>query len=436
MGRQVQKSAFLMFVIGLFSITQIRIVGSIAISELIMFFIAPFVWSSNQVMFGRDRCNKFLFFCVLAMIGCVLSSFFNGIDMPRAIRGFATAYGFLASFIVFYPILRRDPKSFGWYLLGVAFSSVLCTFVFQGGYEMNEAENRGGGAEAIMSGPIYWIGRVGGFENWLICAKYMSLPAIVSIILPLAFGSFALLTTASGRSAALIAMAGCAMIVYAGKDVRKMRAIRKRLLGFAIGAVIVVSIFKGVYSQAAKTGALGEEAQKKYESQTRGGTDVLHLLMAGRGEAFLGLYYCAQRPIMGYGPWALDETGIYLNFFAKYGLAEDYEKMMQGMARSGMKTPWVGAHSAMLQFWLAYGILGMPVWIYIFYLMYDYLTKRIGSVPEFFGYFAVTLPGMLWAIFFSPFGGRIGWGFMLAMLLVNRAMEVDHKRMFFAMRRG
>lgn len=430
--------AMLMFALGLFSQTHVQIIGSIAITELLMFVIAPIVYLSNAKIFRRERCGMFLFLLGLSIVGCLLSSWYNHIDWVRTLKGVATPYGFWASFVVFYLLLRRDPHAFKWYLLAEAISFVTCTFVFQQAYDLNESMGRGGGAEAIMSGPIYWIGRISGFVTWPVRGLYMHVPTLASVVATLFMGFFSILTTASGRSSALISLASAAMIIYAGRNVTKMRAIRKHFVACCIVAIVFVGLFKTAYSYSARTGLLGADAKAKYESQTRGGTSTLQLLKGGRGEMFLGLYYCFRRPIMGYGPWAFDEDFVCLDYIAKYGLPEDYadsyDSKMRALAAG--KKPLVGAHSACLQFWLMSGILGMPIWLYIAYLMYDYFRRRIGAVPQFFGYFACVLPGLAWSVFFSPFGGRLGWGFMFAMLLINREMSKFELRASSFMCRG
>lgn len=428
------KFSFLMFVIGLFSVTQIQVVGSIAISELVVFLVAPFVLVAKMDLFRRDGCMKFVWLCILALIGCAISTWYNHINLFNFLRGFATPYGFMASFIVLYPILRTNPKSFAWYLVGSALSMTISSFIFQNAYEMLDAESRGGGMEGMTSGAIFWISRIGPYVTLPSRAFYISTPLLFSIIAPVAFSAYALFSTASGRSAALVTLAAAVMIAYAGKDRLKMMKIRKHFMAVVIGAIVFVFVFKGIYSSLAESGHLGEVARAKYEGQTRGGKDILHLVMGGRGEFFLGLYYVFHRPVMGYGPWAIDTEGLYLEYLAEYGLPEDYDSILRAEAGGHVKFHLVGAHSAMLQFWLGYGLLGMPVWIYLIYLIYDYFKRRIGGVEEFFGYFSFTLPSTMWSICFSPFGGRMGWGFLVAMLLLNRVMSKERERFFI--RRG
>ena len=78
--------------------------------------------------------------------------------------------------------------------------------------------------------------------------------------------------------------------------------------------------------------------------------------------------------------------------------------------------------------WLWYGILGLPIWIYILYLIYDTVRNRLAAVPGLFGLFATMLPDCLWNMFFSPFAGRLNWAFILAMILLNRNLAERQKQ--------
>lgn len=427
MSTQKTHLGLLMFVVGLFSETQIQLIGSIGISELVMVLCSPFFYFFNLGLLRRDGVLMFVRLIALALIGCVISSLYNDISLLNFMRGFATPFGWLASCLFFYPVVRRDPKSFAWYLLGGAFSAVLTTFVFHGAYEMLEAESRGGGSQAIMEGAIYWTGRIRPFVNWPIEGFYMKTPVVYSVAAPAIFAVYALMSTASGRSQALLSVASVFLIAFIRKDVTKMKALRRHVVVLFFGGLVCALAFKAVYSHLAVSGHLGEIAKAKYESQTRGGTSAFELLREGRGELFRGMYYCAHHPIMGYGPWAIDKERLYVDYVEKYGVGDDYLSVVNSLLANGGRYVIVGAHSAMLQFWLAYGILGMPVWIYVFYLIYDFFTKRIGAVPELYGYFAIVLPSVLWEIFFSPFGNRLHWGLVMAMLLLNRSIARDRK---------
>lgn len=133
----------------------------------------------------------------------------------------------LSSFMFF---LENHQCLFDGIFWGGAFSFVLCTFFFQGDYELVQAGFMGysekGAAAGIASGPLYWVGRLSGFVMWPIQGFYLKCPLAYSVLGTFIFGAWSLLTTASGRSSALIAVFSAALIAVGGKSVRRMRRIR------------------------------------------------------------------------------------------------------------------------------------------------------------------------------------------------------------------
>lgn len=421
-----------MFLIGLFSQTQIHIVGSIAISELVFFLIAPFVFVAHQDIFRRERIVLPLRLIVMAMIGCIVATIVNHTDLISTLKGFSTIYGLWAGIVIFYVLLRKSPMSFRWYLLGGAFSFVLCTFFFQGDYELVQAEFMGysekGAAAGIASGPLYWVGRLSGFVMWPIQGFYLKCPLAYSVLGTFIFGAWSLLTTASGRSSALIAVFSAALIAVGGKSVRRMRRIRSAFWMLVLAGILFLFAFKAVYSYTASHGMLGEAAQQKYERQTRGKSSMLSLVKGGRGEVFVGLYACCRNPIWGYGSWARDHYGIVSDYMARYADPDEVAAYFEWINRPGRtqeRIRLIPGHSAIVQWWLWYGILGLPFWLYLLYRIYRCIRYDIAHVPEFFGYLAIALPGQLWGACFSPFGARLPWAFFVTMILLVRTMKVD-----------
>ena len=423
-----KRLGLLMFLIGLTSQTQIRLVGSIAIAEVFLFALCPFLVMNNYGVFKKEGVSTYIWLLITAMIGGAISALYNNTPFPNFIRGFASQYAFLASLVALYLILRKDPMSFGWYLLGSAISFVICIFVFQQAVEVFIYGDGDGSASvdsaAIMAGPIFWIGRLSGFIYWPVKAFYLETPTWVSIAIVLFFAFFSILTTSSGRSAALVGLFSAMMIFLGGKTEKSLGRLQKNIGMLLLSSVAVLVIFKSVYSVTAANGMLGVEAQTKYEQQTAGGKDLLHILMGGRPHFFMGLYCAAKRPFVGYGAWAQDTDGLVQEWISKYGTIEAYKYVIKEdeyYAKQGMPVHrMIPGHSVIVGWWLWYGILGLPVWLYTFYLMYDILKRRIKYAPALFGAIGAFIPGMVWSILFNPFGGRIQWGFTIAMFYIIR----------------
>ena len=196
------------------------------------------------------------------------------------------------------------------------------------------------------------------------------------------------------------------------------------LLG-ACGLMALI-VFKTVYSFTAKNGYLGYEAQKKYLNQTTEGESALKLLMAGRMELFCCLGACIDRPIFGFGPKAEDTDGYVPRYLAKYGAEEDYITYMnriENMARQGLYVyrP-LPVHSFIAMFWVYYGIVGLIIWMYVLWLIFNYFRQYASAVPQWYGYISLFSPFVVWDIFFSPYGGRLSVPMLIVCILYARAI--------------
>lgn len=425
-------SSFWLFVLGVFSATQIRVVGSIGISELAIFLLAPFIYMRDHALLSRHGFKTLLFWAISAMVGCVIACWYNATPIPAALRGFATAYSVFAIPVVLHGLLHRNIMGFRWMLLGMAVSGIITIFAFQNSTEL--AVNAGGVVDEntvsdLMKGQVFWLMHFGIIPVLPVQGWYFATPMPYAVIAPLIVTGYTIAVSASGRSAILTALMASGLIFLGRKSRQRLVWIQKHVGMILIGGVIFVSMISSLYKYAGRAGWLNEQAQMKYDAQARkseGGFEPLKLIMAGRLEFFVGLYECLNSPIIGYGPWAIDKEGIYEDFLHKYGSAEDYDRYMQSKAFAEMtggisRTALIGGHSHILQFWLNYGILGLPYWLYFIVLVIQFFRRYISFLPQFYGFFAIFATSFLWNVFFSPFGGRMESGLFITMLLLVRA---------------
>lgn len=421
-------SSLLLFLIGTFSVTQIRVVGSIGISELPIFILAPFIFVIDYRILRYDGFLPVIWLALLACVGCCVSSFCNQTSFPFFLRGFASPYSIFAISVVLHRILRKNLGGLKWFFLGICLSWVINTFFFHSATEEIIAESEGGGTRGIMASSIFLISRLNGFLMAPIAGWYLQTPLLYSVFTPILWSIYCLFSTASGRSAALGTLGTLAIVLIGQKRRSQMERLRKHFVPFLFFAIALGLAFKGFYQVAATNGWLGEQAQTKYEQQSKGGRGILALLMGGRGETFVGLFACLDRPLVGHGPWALDTSDYYVNYLAKYGQPEDYDyyvRTMQYYRRigAGSRMRLIPAHSHIVVFWLWYGILGLPFWLYVLKLIYDWCRNCPSAIPQWYGYFAVSIPSFLWGIVFSPFGARIQTVTIIVCLLMARAVQ-------------
>lgn len=399
---------------------KLQLIASLSMTEAVVLVVAPFLIPRSYDRMRRDGISAYFWVSFLLVIGCAISSACNGSEFPAVLRGLAVTSLLWLSVPFCYTMLTKAPDTLKWFFLGIAVSNVVSTFFFQSAYEMAEY---GGNTEAIMSGPIYWISRMGQFlfvpgRGW-----YLETPLWISILAPIFLAGFAMLTTTSGRSAALGAMATAIICLIGRKKVASMRFICRNFYLLLVVAVVSVFAVNGLYRFTATKGFLGEAAQKKYESQTRGGTSVGKLLMGGRAESFVGLLACRDNPIVGLGPWARDENGYVQEFLMDYGQQEDYEAFLRMQAKGSGGIGIIPCHSYVTCLWMWYGILGLVYVLYVLFVMIRFLKDDCATVPQWFYWLAAGVPGTLWMIFFSAVAERFTLPLFICGCLIARAVR-------------
>ena len=434
--REAQKAGLYLFLIGLGSLTQIKIGFSIGISEIFVYLAAPFLFIRNRVMLRRDGMMTLLFLGLLVNVMNVVSGFANHIPTYFYFKGFATTYPLLAFPVVLHHLLSKNPLGHRWLLLGIAFSNIVNIFMFQTSFESEQyVQGQSGAAavEAIMSGPIFWIGRMANFIRLPFAGWFWETPLGYTYLAPVGLAAFAMLTSASGRSAALGSLGILLISGFCGKSRDRMRRFGRNIWVILIVAVIGIFVAHAIYRHAATHGLLGEKAQAKYESQTKGEGGILKLLMGGRGEFFIAFLEALNKPFIGHGPWAADNGEAMQNFLSKYGDSEDYANIMENYRyreRLGLPTlGYIPAHSHIASFFLWFGAAGLVYWLYVMYAIFRYLHREMASAPHWFGFLALTTPSFLWMLFFSGFGYRIVTMPYVVMLVMAHAYYTGAKRL-------
>lgn len=434
--REIKRAGWYLFLIGLGSLTQIKLGFSIGISEIFVYLAAPFLFMRNVAILKRDGMMTLLFLGLLVNIMNVVAGIANNIPLYFYFKGFATTYPLLAFPIVLHHLLTKNPLGHRWLLLGAAISNIVNVFMFRTSFETTAyAQGMEGGAavEAIMSGPIFWIGRLSRVVGLPISGWYLETPMAYICLAPIAMAAFSMLTSASGRSAALGSLGTAFIALLCGKSRIRMRRFGQNFWVIMGVAVIGIFLAHAGYRYAATNGFLGEDARTKYEHQTKGEGGVLKLLMGGRGEFFIGFLEALNKPWIGHGPWAMDNGEATVNFLVKYGDPDDYEKVLESFryieGHGGSTLSYIPAHSHIACFFLWFGVVGLIYWLYVMYAIFRYLRKEMAAAPHWFGVLALATPGFIWTLFFSGFGYRIVTMPYVVILFLAHAYYTGAKRL-------
>ena len=406
-----------------------QIIASLSFTELFSLLAAPFLFMRYHQEMKRDGIMPFFILSICVFIGCVIACFANRTPFYFALRGYAVTSIIPCAIITSHWLIRRDPNGFKWFLLGVALSAVLCTFIFQKSVEVSTyAQGIAGenAADSILNNSTYLSSRLFGFCTLLTKGWYLHTPILYDVGVMIFFALLTVLTSESGRGGAVASFAFVGILLVGGKRMRTMRnRFCRKFWLLAIVAVIGVFVAKNVYSTAATQGWLGDAARKKYEMQTKGDKSLMGLLLGGRMDSFCGLIACVDKPIIGFGPWAVDRDGYAEEFLIKYGKAEDVEAMMRSQINGNVGGEYlIPCHAYITEFWLWYGIFGLLFWLYILFVLFRYLKEDCWAVPQWFGWLACAIPGYCWGIFFSPLSNRFSPLLFVVACLMARSVRL------------
>jgi hypothetical protein len=172
----------------------------------------------------------------------------------------------------------------------------------------------------------------------------------------------------------------------------------RRMVLIAVLALAAGQTASSAIEFFASHGYLGEKARKKNEiqSEAKGG-----LLIGGRPEILVSSRAVMDSPILGHGAWAKDMkyADMYQDILHEHGLREETSESVR-------ETGLIPTHSHLMSAWVEAGILGPVFWIYIMNLVIRALARISISRPLLAPFYAYMLLDFLWAILFSPSGGR------------------------------
>jgi len=323
----------------------------------------------------------------------------------------------------------RDFRSFKWFFLGNAISGVLCIFVLQRGTSRMVGGEDLAGAEAVdaaVNYSLFWLTQIGTWLMLPIQMRYLKTAKWYSIAVVLFFMLFGIFSAAS-RSTFGIMFLTLMLILMGNSHRNSMGFIKRHFALFCVICIILLPLIMGTYKYLAVNGLLGEASLKKYQAQSERGSGFLSLLKSGRGGFFIGIDAATDRPILGFGPWALDTKGYVLKHADEFS-SEEWWKYLNERYRTG-RIGLIPSHSYVINFWVWYGILGLICMLYIGHLYFTTLKDNLDVIPELYGYFAFALPLELWAWLFSPFGRRTSTTLLFVLCLFARA--VAQKRFWY-----
>lgn len=423
--RWQKKASLWLFIMGVFSATQVYIFGCIGISEIVVFAIAPYIYWQDYKTLHQDGFMPFFCLVFLNMVGCVVASTYYGARPIIIIKGLMTLYSMFAITVVFHRLLRGNYYGLRWFLLGTVVSGIIKPFGFNPKITTSSTRTIVMETEDIetqMAHPLFWTGRLTQLLNTIVTGWYWHLPIIVGYIGLFLSALIITSVTVSGRAAIGVSFAGLILLTIAGKRRSGLLRLRKHIVMLFCGMILIALSIKVGYVALVRSGALGEQAISKYERQTRSGSGLLDFVRSGRAEFFIGLTAIIENPILGYGVIPIDDNGYVEKYFAEHATIEDYENLLRfGSYNDIDGVRLIPSHSHIIGFWISNGIFGLILWVYILKILFDYYRYTIDSLPQVFPFVCFMTPSIVWSIFFNPYTGRFGIPLLVTCILSAKA---------------
>lgn len=421
-----RSAAVLLFFIGVFSQTQVSIGGKLGVSEFAMVLCAPVVFFRSIGTLRKDKVLYF-FIALLAWLGgALLVDYSIHNYIPFMLRGIAVPITVFCNSVCIYALLKKNYGNLKWFLLGSAISSVISIFFLQGGLAGDVAAEQGveAGVEAVVGYKLFWVNKLTTWLTLPIVGWFLFVPKTYSV---LALAFICIFDLAAGARASFMAAAfSLTLVIVGGKTRATILRIRRHIVIMAVSAVVLMAVAKGAYEYAVAHGYMNEYEAKKFERQTSQGTSALKLLMAGRSEFFIGLIAALDKPVLGHGSVAIDDNGYVLDYLSKYGDYDEYLRLIRGQQEVG--TCLIPVHSHVITYWLWHGMFALLFWLIVLYLAVKTLVVRMHVYPEWFGFYAISLPIFFWDYMFSPFGMRVFKCTLFVTLLLVSKLARDQKR--------
>ena len=366
---------------------------------MLSYVLGPILLLTNFQKYTK-QFRTLLLLLILWIVNAIISDALRGTPLPVAFKAAMILVSSLTLLVMGEWLCRKTPYALPIFLSGSAISSVISLYYFQNGALLAQAVIRGFGTgsmamtEFLIDKQVKPLYASCIFMTIIMCARYFKLiPWFLCIIITFLIGVYMLM--AGGARSVFLIYAGTAFImflyVYSPKTLKWMFVHKIRTIFLVCVAAVLIN---GLYTIVAKNGLLGEEGYRHYEAKVAGEISFLD----DRADILVNWPFLWRSPFIGAGSEFRDQWG-YVNQ-SKY--------VVQQIAGHYIDHQTFFGHSCIVGAWTANGFFGLVFWLYVLYLIFDFLGRRVrlfGDLGPFVVYAMVTL---CWAILFSPYGGFRG----------------------------
>lgn len=368
---------------------QLKLVGTLLAQDIIDPVLLLMLLSMRGAQARLAEITSLVLLILLWLLGAVATDIYVGTTMADLARGWSRI-GLFAIHLMTLWLLSGGGriKILAPYFFTSGIVAVVDTIINPSDFSESDAFKFGaGGGLLLIAGAVGSLPGIRKALNGLLPSMLIGSIGLVALIRD-SRSMFAICSLAAAYSA---------LAAIVSRDEKTVRYVTPfSFAAFAVLGLGFVQLLVTIYTTLAASGFLGLSALLKYNTQTAGDSG---LLLAGRSESVVSIQAIMDSPIVGHGSWAQDPyyVRLYFSKLAELGLPTPIDYYISTF---GYVIP---THSYIFGAWVEAGILGLPIWIYLIWLVVRALYAILKQ--HMFPNVLVTLAGfsLLWDIPFSPF---------------------------------
>lgn len=390
----------LVFILGLFSMIKIQLLGTFGISELIMVLLL-FKIKDNS-FFLNPKAKLIFSYAILWALGITLSDLYNVSTVLNSLKGLVSVILLILVLPVAYWSLADNPIRILYYILGLSLSSIL-NFYFQTADSLDEV------------GTDVWQVYAFKFLAIALASTYFFYGKRKSgYTILVGYGLWSLFHSSRNIFVIFILSSVIIAFIYFIYDkncstYNDQKMFNNRLIPLSIILLTTFVGIKGSYEFLASSGILGEDARNKYIMQKNSSIG----LASGRSDFFIAWEMIKKSPIIGYGSYAKDRHEEAYKAAVKLGIEDG-----SSYSQSKVMNKFIPGHSHILGAWVYNGILSIFFWLYTLYLIVLFFRKSLFYDIQITPLMVIWCISSIWTILFSPFANRPILAFFISSILV------------------
>jgi hypothetical protein len=396
------------FLLGLGTRLQVQVIGYLPLSEVAILCLTPFLLPQLTARENRFATRWTIPLAALWALSVVVCDIWNGVDWSLFARGFARPLIIMLCIPFFCWFMRDDTaRRLTAFYLGMIPSVILSAYVLRGGvHEGREF--------------LYGTAQINWETHWAAIPGLMSVVAAIVFYKRLSFIGYgsgvalgALNILNGSRASGAITILGPVVCLSRNLVAGRSRLGKARGLSAMRAATLIVLVSFGLYGTVSyytwlvKSDQVAERHVKKFEKQS---SSRFGLLFGGRPEFVVASMAIKKSPFIGYGSWAKDEQGFYMEACQLLEIEPNMQTFRQGLSL-------LSSHSHILQAWVENGIAGGIFWAYALWIIGLHLYKPMRSEETLRLWGSTMAVSLGWAILFSPISERVAESLALAVMM-------------------